>query len=76
MWNQITANIRAQSNTGLDLQLSLLLDGLLMAIIAVPNQASDLHRGFESNPVPEVAPKSFYLTRVSLSITQQSLWGQ
>lgn len=77
--NWITANICALPNMGLDLQLSLSLDGLLMAIIAAacgPKSNIRPSLWLESNPVPEVAPKSFYLTWISHSITQHSLWGQ
>lgn len=64
---------------GFDLQLTLSLDGLLMAIIAAacgPQSSIRSSAWLESNPVPEVAPKSFHLTWISHSITQHSLWGQ
>lgn len=60
----------------LDLQLSLLLDGLLMAITAAafaPKPSISLSLWLEPKLVPQVAPKSFYLTWISHSITQPSL---
>lgn len=56
----------------LDLQLTLSVDGLLMAIIAAawgPKSSIRPSVYLESNPVPEVAPKSFHLTWISHSIT-------
>lgn len=50
---------------GLDLQLSLSLDGLLMAIIVAargPKSSIRPSLWLEPNLVPEVAPKSFCLT--------------
>lgn len=79
MCNLITANICVWPNVGLDLQLTLSLDGLLMAIIAAawgPKSSIRPSLWLESNPVPEAAPKSFRLTWISHPITQHSLWGQ
>lgn len=79
MCNGITANICELANKGFDLQLSLSLNRGLMAIIAAvfgPVSSIRLSSGFKSKPVPEVAPKSFYVTWISHSIAQHSLRGQ